>query len=65
MLEDGVACEDVLTQLNAINGGLHRLSYIMLEAHLRHCVREGIANGNEAEAIESMADALESYSKMA
>ncbi len=45
MIEDGVACEDVLTQINAVNGGLHKLSFLMLDAHVRHCVREGLANG--------------------
>ncbi len=65
MIESGDACEDVMTQLNAVNGGLHKLSYIMLEAHLRHCVREGIENGRADEAIESMAEALDSFAKMA
>ena len=58
-------CEDILTQLNAANGALHRLSFIILDAHLRHCVREGIESGNADETIESFAEALENFSKMA
>ena len=65
MIEDGVGCEDVLTQLNAVNGGLHKLSFLMLDQHVRHCVREGIEKGNADETIESFAEALESFSKMA
>lgn len=65
MIEEGVGCEDVMTQLNAVNGGLHKLSLLMLDQHLRHCVREGIAEGKADEAIESMAEALESFAKMA
>ena len=42
MLAEDVPCEDILTQLNAANGALHRLSFIVLDGHLRHCVREGI-----------------------
>ena len=57
--------EDILTQLNAANGALHRLSFIILDGHLRHCVREGIEKGNADETIESFAEALESFSKMA
>ena len=60
-----VPCEDILTQLNAANGALHRLSFIILDGHLRHCVREGIERGNADETIESFAEALESFSKMA
>lgn len=65
MIEDGVGCEDVLTQLNAVNGGLHKLSYLMLDAHVHHCVREGIEKGNADETIESLAVAIESFSKLA
>ena len=65
MLETDVPCEDILTQLNAANGALHRLSLIILDGHLRHCVRDGIEKGNADETIESFAEALESFAKMA
>ena len=55
MLAEDVPCEDILTQLNAANGALHRLSFIILDGHLRHCVREGIEKGNADETIESFA----------
>ena len=65
MLEADAPCEDIITQMNAANGALHRLSFIILDGHLRHCVREGIESGNADETIESFAEALESFSKMA
>ncbi len=65
MLETDAPCEEILTQLNAANGALHRLSFIILDGHLRHCVREGIESGNADETIESFAEALENFSKMA
>ncbi len=65
MLTEDIPCEDILTQLNAANGALHRLSFMILDGHLRHCVREGIEKGNADETIESFAEALESFSKMA
>ena len=65
MLETDVPCEDILTQLNAANGAIYRLSFIILDGHLRHCVREGIESGKADETIESFAEALESFSKMA
>ena len=33
MLAEDVPCEDILTQLNAANGALHRLSFIILDGH--------------------------------
>ena len=65
MIEEDVPCEDILTQLNAVNGALHRISFIILDGHLRHCVREGIESGNADETIEAFAEALENFSKMA
>ncbi len=65
MLQEDVPCEDILLQLNAVNGALHRISFMVLEGHLRHCVREGIETGNADETIESFAEALENFSRMA
>ena len=65
MLAEDIPCGDMLRQLNAANGALHRLSFIVLDGQLRHCVRAGIEKGNADETIESFAEALESFSKMA
>ncbi len=65
MLAEDVPCEDILNQLNAVNGALHRISFIILDGHLRHCVRDGIESGKADETIESFAEALENFSKMA
>ena len=65
MLAGDEPCENILTQLNAVNGALHRISFMILDGHLRHCVREGIEKGNADETIESFAEALENFSKMA
>ena len=65
MLEGDTLCEDILVQFNAVNGALHKISLMVLENHLRHCVRDGIESGNADETIESFAEALENFSKMA
>ena len=38
---------------------------MILDGHLRHCVRNGIEKGNADETIEAFAEALENFSKMA
>ena len=65
MIGGDVPCEDILVQLNAVNGALHKISLMVLEGHLRHCVREGIEKGNADETIENFAEALENFSKIA
>ena len=65
MIGGEVPREDILVQLNAVNGALHKISLMVLEGHLRHCVREGIEKGNADETIENFAEALENFSKIA
>ena len=65
MLDEDVPCEDILLQFNAVNGALHKISLMVLEGHLRHCVREGIESGNADETIESFAESLENFARMA
>lgn len=64
MLGEDVPCEDILTQISAANGALHKIGLVILEGHLRHCVREGIENGNADTTIENFADALEHFASM-
>ena len=65
MINEDVPCEDILTQINAANGALHRIGLMILEGHLRHCVREGIEKGDADETIENFADALEHFARIA
>lgn len=64
MIDEDVPCEDILTQINAANGALHRIGLMILEGHLRHCVRDGIERGNADEVIENFAEALEHFSRL-
>lgn len=64
MIDEDVPCEDILTQINAANGALHRIGLMILEGHLRHCVRDGIEKGNADEVIENFAEALEHFSRI-
>ena len=49
MINEDASCEQILVQINAAKGALHRVGLIVLEGHLTHCVREGIENGNAEE----------------
>ena len=47
MVEEDIACEDMLSQINAAKSALHRVGQIVLEGHLHHCVLDGIENGRQ------------------
>ena len=62
MIDEDVPCEDVLSQINAAESALHRAGQVVLEGHIKHCVRDGIANGDADKTIESFTKAVERFS---
>jgi DNA-binding FrmR family transcriptional regulator len=38
MLEEGIECEKVMTQLMAIRGGLEQVSLLLLDVHIKSCL---------------------------
>ena len=61
MIDRDVPCEEVLIQINAAKGALHKLGEIVLEGHLKHCVRDGIEHGNADKTIAEFAKALQHF----
>ena len=64
MIDEDVPCEEVLIQINAVRGALHRVGQIVLEGHLKHCVRDGIEHGDAEKTLNDFAKALEHFSRM-
>ncbi len=64
MIEEDVPCEDVLIQINAAKSALHKVGQVVLEGHMRHCVREGIEHGDSERTIADFAKAIEQFSRL-
>ena len=41
MVDEDVPCEDILAQMNAAKSAIHKCGQIVLEGHIKHCVRDG------------------------
>ncbi len=52
MGDEDVPCGDVLAQNNAAKSALHGYGKVVLEGHIKHCVRNGIAHGDADKTIE-------------
>ena len=63
MIDEDVACEDVLTQISAAKSALNKAGQVVLEGHIKHCIRDAIKN-NDEEALENFTKALERFSNM-
>ncbi len=64
MIDKDVPCEDILSQINAAKSALHKAGQVVLEGHLKHCVRDGIEHGDADKTIESFAKAVERFANM-
>ena len=64
MIDEDVPCENILMQVNAAKGALHKVGQIILEGHLNHCVKEGIEHGDVDKSIRDFAKAIEHFSRL-
>lgn len=64
MIEQDVPCEDIIIQINAAKTALHKIGQVVLEGHLNHCVKEGIAHGDAEKTIADFAKAVEYFSRL-
>ena len=64
MICEGIPCEDVLSQLNAAKSALHKCGQVVLEGHIKHCVKDGIEHGDADKTIEEFTKAVERFANM-
>ena len=64
MVDEDVPCEDILAQLNAAKAALHKCGQVVLEDHIRHCVRDGIEHGDADKTIQDFTKAVERFANM-
>ena len=64
MIEEDVPCEDILAQINAAKSALHKAGQVVLEGHIRHCDRDGIARGDADKTIENFTKAVERFANI-
>jgi DNA-binding FrmR family transcriptional regulator len=51
MVGEDAYCIDVLTQISAVNAALRGVAVLLLDDHLRHCVRDAAKSEREGDAI--------------
>jgi DNA-binding FrmR family transcriptional regulator len=64
MVDEDVPCEDILSQMNAAKSAIHKCGQIVLEGHIRHCVKDGLEHGDADKTIEDFTKAVERFANM-
>ncbi len=62
MVEQGYDCSEVLVQLAAVRSALENTGKVILKDHIRHCMVDAVAAGDE-HAIDDLCDAVEKFIK--
>ena len=60
MIDEDIPCEDILAQINAAKSALHKAGQVILEGHIKHCVRDGIEHGDADKTIANFIGAAPS-----
>lgn len=58
MVSEDRCCAEVLRQVGAIQTGLRRAGWAVLERHVRGCVRRALARGQADQAVSGLARVL-------
>lgn len=64
MIDEDVACEDILSQMNAAKSAIHKCGQIVLEGHIKHCVKDGLEHGDPDKTINDFTKAVERFANM-
>ena len=62
MVEEGYDCSEVLVQLAAVRSALDNTGKVILKDHMRHCMVDAVAAGDE-DAIEDLCAAIDKFMK--
>ena len=62
MVEEGDDCTEVLVQLAAVRSALDNTGKVLLKDHMRHCMVDAVAAGDE-EAIDDLCLAIDKFMK--
>lgn len=59
MIEEDQYCVDVLKQTYAVKRAIDRLEELLVNGHLKHCVKNGILEGRDEEVLNELNELFE------
>ena len=64
MVDEDRYCVDVLTQINAVRGALHKVEEQILRDHVSHCVADAFATGDVIEQRHKVEELIATIGRM-
>ena len=63
MIDEDAPCEDILTQISAAKSAMNKAGQVILEGHIRHCIKDAIESGDDKK-LDEFTKAMERFSNM-
>jgi len=63
MIEEEEYCVDILMQLSAATGALSKVGQLVLEEHIKTCVRDAIESGDAVDRDEKLEELIKIFRK--
>ncbi len=64
MVDEDVYCIEILTQVSAATSALQSVAVGLLDQHVRHCVADAAASGDQDRADEMVAEATKAIERL-
>lgn len=63
MVKEDKYCVDVLVQISSVLGATQRVGFIILDNHVKGCVKSAFKNGNGEDEIQELMDVIQRFIK--
>jgi CsoR family transcriptional regulator, copper-sensing transcriptional repressor len=63
MVSEDKYCVDILVQISSVLGATQRVGYIILEDHIKGCVKQAIIDDKSDESVQELIDVIQRFTK--
>jgi len=63
MVKEDKYCVDILVQISSVLGATQRVGFIILDDHIKGCIRNALVNGDGEASVQELIDVIERFAK--
>lgn len=63
MVKEDKYCVDILVQISSVLGATQRVGFIILDDHIKGCIRNALINGDGEASVQELIDVIERFAK--
>jgi DNA-binding FrmR family transcriptional regulator len=63
MVKEDKYCVDILVQISSVLGATQRVGFIILDDHIKGCIKTALQNGAGDQSIQELIDVIERFAR--